>query len=65
MVTKPIKQIYLALEDLEAYLNRYYTLLPPEVKEMLPYSRKELENIFKTKKIDIFDNYSFGWYRPT
>jgi hypothetical protein len=56
--------LFISFSDIESYLNKFYSLLPPEVKEMLPFSKKELVNALRFKKVDIFDNWSFGWYRP-
>lgn len=65
MTIKQIKQIYLQAEDIETYLNKFYGAMAPEVKEMLPFSRKEIEGLFRDKKMDVFDNYSFGcgWFK--
>lgn len=42
MVSKPIKQIFMSYDEIDSYLNKFYSQLAHEVKEMVPYSRKEL-----------------------
>ena len=42
MVSKPIKQIFMSYDEIDSYLNKFYSQLAYEVKEMIPYSRKEI-----------------------
>lgn len=64
MVSRPIKQIFMSYDEIDSYLNKFYSQLAHEVKEMIPYSRKEVESIFREKKVDVFDGYNFGLFRP-
>jgi hypothetical protein len=31
---------------------------------MLPLNANEMKSLLKDKQIDIFDNFSLGWYKP-